>query len=278
MLLLALTLACVPKKDFDALSADLAAEKAAHAMTKATLAQRETTLGEAEAEVARLKAEEARLQADLAAAKAAMAAAEAAWDGEKAALVSDRSQLKASVAEMEGALREAAERRAEAEKRVAEFRDLLGRFKKLIDAGQLKVQIVDGRMVVVLATDILFASGKAELSDGGKASLTEVGAVLASLGDRSFQVEGHTDDVPIATERFPSNWELASARSILVVKTLIGAGVKAQHVSAASFAETHPIGDNTSPEGRKANRRIEIVVVPDLSTLPGFDELQKVGG
>lgn len=278
MLTLAFLLACVPKKDFDAVSAELASEKAAHATTRETLSKRESSLAEEEAKVVALKAVEAQLKLDLEAARKALADAESAWSAEKAGLVSDKSKLKASVAEMEGALKEAAARRAEAEKRVAEFRDLLGRFKKLIDAGQLRVQIVDGRMVVILATDILFASGKAELSDAGKASLTEVGGVLASLGDRSFQVEGHTDNVPIATDRFPSNWELASARAIVVVKTLTGAGVKAGHVSAASFADTHPVADNGTPDGKKANRRIEIVVVPDLSTLPGFDELQKVGG
>lgn len=278
MLTLAFLLGCVPKKDFDALSADLAAEKAAHATTRDTLAKRETSLAEAEAELAALRTKEAQAEADLAAAKQALVDAQAGWDTEKAGLLSDKSKLKASIEEMDGALKEAAARRAEAEKRVAEFRDLLGRFKKLIDAGQLRVQIVDGRMVVVLATDILFASGKAELSDGGKTAIAEVGAVLATLGDRSFQVEGHTDNVPIATDRFPSNWELASARAIVVVKTLTAAGVKANHVSAASFADTHPVGDNNTPEGKKANRRIEIVVVPDLSSLPGFDELQKVGG
>lgn len=278
MLLIPLLLACVPKKDYDALAATLVAEQAAHAATRGALAERETSLAEAEADLAALRTKEAALRADLEAAKKASADAQAAWDSEKAGLLGDRTKLKASIAEMEGALREAAARRAEAEKRVAEFRDLLGRFKKLIDAGQLRVQIIDGRMVVVLATDILFASGKAELSDAGKASLGEVGAVLASLGDRKFQVEGHTDNVPIATDRFPSNWELASARAIVVVRTLVGAGVAADHVSAASYADTQPVGDNATPDGKKANRRIEIVVVPDLSTLPGFDELQKVGG
>jgi chemotaxis protein MotB len=69
---------------------------------------------------------------------------------------------------------------------------LLGKFKKLIDAGKLKVKIVDGRMVVELATDVLFDSGSAKLSDAGKAAIVEVSQVLATIGERSFQVEGHT--------------------------------------------------------------------------------------
>lgn len=278
MLAFLLIFACVPKKDYDTLAAQLLAEQTAHAATATALKAKETSLAEAEAQLAELRATEARLEGELAAARKALTDAQAGWDSEKAGLLNDKTKLKSSIAEMEGALKEAAARRAEAERRVAEFKDLLGRFKKLIDAGQLRVKIVNGRMVVELATDILFASGKAELSDAGKTSLAEVGAVLASLGDRGFQVEGHTDNVPIATDRFPSNWELASARAIVVVKTLIGAGVAADHVSAASYADTHPVGDNATPEGKKANRRIEIVVVPDLSTLPGFDELQRVGG
>lgn len=282
MLTLALLLACVPKKDFDALSAELASEKAAHTADAESWTKEKTSM-EATLSEERAKLEEARTQEThrrlaLEAARKELAAAEGKWSGEKAELVSDRSKLKASVAEMESALTQAAERRAKAEARVAEFRDLLLRFKKLIDAGQLRVKIVDGRMVVELATDILFASGKAELSDQGKTAIAGVGAVLATLSDRTFQVEGHTDNVPIQTDRFPSNWELASARAIVVVKTLTAAGVKSSQVSAASFADTHPVADNATPEGKKSNRRIEIVVVPDLSQLPGFDELKKVGG
>ncbi len=276
MLLLPFLLACVPKKDFDALAAELASEKAAHADTAAKKAGVEADLAAELENLAALREKEARLAADLDAARKALDGERSAWIEEKAALMGDRARLKSSVAEMEGALREAAERRAQAEARVAQFRELLAKFQKLIDAGQLRVKIVDGRMVVELATDILFASGKADLSEAGKASLAQVGAVLASLSDRSFQVEGHTDNVPIQTDKFPSNWELASARSIVVVKTLVAAGVPANRMSAASFADTHPVADNTSVDGRASNRRIEIVLVPDLSQLPGFEELKAV--
>ena len=276
MILALLTLACVPKKDFDAVTADLASERASHATDNEGWKTTKGQLADEEAALAAAKAEEARLSGELDGAKKALADEQSAWASEKAGLMADRSKLKASVSEMEGALCEAAERRAAAEARVKEFKDLLSRFQKLIDAGQLKVKIVDGRMVVVLATDILFASGKADLSDAGKTAIGEVGKVLATIGERNFQVEGHTDNVPIQTDKFPSNWELASARAIIVVKTLTGAGVPATRVSAASFAETHPVADNAAPEGRASNRRIEIVLVPDLSQLPGFEELSKV--
>lgn len=197
--------------------------------------------------------------------------------GELAQVVKDRSALKGSVEEMKAALDELARRKAEADKRIAEYRGLLARFKSLIDAGKLRVKIVDGRMVVALASDILFSSGSAALSKDGKASLAEVAQVLAQIPERKFQVEGHTDNVPIRTEQFPSNWELASARALTVLKTMVDAGLPPDRVSAASFGESKPAAPNDTPEGKAQNRRIEIVVVPDLSQLPGFEELQKVG-
>ena len=131
-------------------------------------------------------------------------------------------------------------------------------------------------MVVQLATDILFASGSAELSEDGSAALSEVAGILASIPDRRYQIEGHTDNVPIQNAQYPSNWELASGRSIVVLKAMLAAGLDADRVSASSFADTHPVSSNDTTAGRAANRRIEIVVVPDLSQLPGFDELQAV--
>lgn len=190
-----------------------------------------------------------------------------------AKLVSEKGQLTDSVVDMSRALTELAARKKAADDRIAEYKALLLRFQGMVNSGKLRVKVVDGRLVVELATDILFASGKATLSPQGKQALLEVGAILASLGDKRFQVEGHTDDVPIKTAQFPSNWELSSARSITVLKALVEGGMVASNVSAAALAETRPTMANTSPDARTRNRRIEIVMVPDLSTLPGFSEL-----
>lgn len=252
MIALMLRMGCVGKVKYDAL---------------------QTELDQTQTELTKVNSERTSLKDALAAEQAKSAA----LDAEKARLMSDSSALKGSVAEMESALRELAVRKAASDARIAEFKSLLSRFQSLIDAGKLKVKIVDGRMVVELATDILFASGSAELSPDGKKAITAVSAVLASIPDREFQVEGHTDDVPIKTSQYPSNWELASARSLTVVKTMIDSGLAAKRVSAASFGAEHPIAANTSPANRSANRRIEIVVVPDLSGLPGFEELKMAG-
>ena len=148
------------------------------------------------------------------------------------------------------------------------------RFKAMIDAGTLTVKVVDGRMVVQLATDILFAPGSARLSKEGKEALVEVAGVLASIDGRDVQVAGHTDDQPISTASFPNNWYLGSSRAIAVTEVLIEGGLPSDHISAASYSAFKPTDTNETKEGRANNRRIEIIVVPDLSTMPGFDELQ----
>ena len=188
----------------------------------------------------------------------------------------DKSSLQSDLSAMKSALREAAERKKESDRRMAEYRQLIQRFKSLTDAGQLSIKIVDGRMVVALPSDILFASGSSRLSGKGNETIGKVTEILVGVSDKKFQVEGHTDNVPIRTKSYPSNWELASARAINVLKTMVSSGMPEHRISAASFGETRPFQSNDSKEGKQANRRIEVVVVPDLSSLPGYDELRKL--
>ena len=190
-------------------------------------------------------------------------------------LQGDLATARSTLAEREAALKS---REMEASRRVAEYQELLSRLKEFIDAGKLNVRIIDGRMVVVLPSDVLFASASDRLSPEGREAIQEVAKVLVDVPDRNFQIEGHTDDWPIQTRRFPSNWELASGRAITVLNTMIQAGMPAERVRASSYADTRPVGDNETKDGRALNRRIEIVVVPDLSQLPGFKELQEASG
>jgi chemotaxis protein MotB len=80
--------------------------------------------------------------------------------------------------------------------------------------------------------------------------------------------------VPINSAQYPSNWELAAARAITVLKSMVEAGLLSDRISAASFGDTRPITPNDSKESKAQNRRIEIIIVPDLSQLPGFEELK----
>lgn len=194
------------------------------------------------------------------------------------ATTKDRGKLKASLEDMQKAMEEMRQRQAEQKQRLQEFEDLNKRFKKLTDAGALTVQFIDGKMVVSLGSDVLFPSGSAKLSAAGLSAVKEVTAQLKDIPGKRYQIEGHTDNVPIATAVFPSNWELASARALNVTRTMIEAGMPPERVSAASFGDTSPRQKNDTAEGKAANRRIAIVVVPDLSTLPGYEELNKRSG
>ena len=252
--------------------------EASHAQTTASLTQAQADLSARDLRIAELEGEIVTLKGEITAATAKREALDAELREErrqKVELLQARAKLNASIEDMNRALEDLATRKAQAEASVAAFRDLLRRFQSLIDAGRLQVRILDGRMVVQLATDVLFSSGSASLSADGRAAIREVAAVLRDIPDRKFQVEGHTDDVPIRTERFPSNWELASARAITVVREMLEVGLPADRVSAASYGEFAPVAPNRTAEGKSANRRIQIVVVPDLAGLPGYDELQR---
>lgn len=166
----------------------------------------------------------------------------------------------------------------QAKKRLAMFQNMLSKFKKLIEAGKLKVKIRNGKMVLELPSAVLFPSGSAELSNEGENTLAEVAPVLVTFGEREFQVVGHTDNVPIKTRKFPSNWELSTARAVSVVKFLQEQGVPPENISASGYSEYQPVADNTDEEGRASNRRIEIVVMPNLEELPNLGDLESLLG
>ncbi|MGZ3693104.1 MAG: OmpA family protein [Bdellovibrionota bacterium] len=187
----------------------------------------------------------------------------------------DRGQLRTNLEDMKKAMDEMKARQAEERKRIQEFQELTKRFKKLTDAGTLSVKVIDGKMVVSLGSDLLFSAGSAKLSKAGTEAVKAVTQQLNAIPGKKYQIEGHTDNVPISTAVFPSNWELASARAVTVVKTMVDNGMPSERVSAASYADTQPIQSNDTVEGKAANRRVAIVIVPDLSSLPGYDELQK---
>ncbi len=158
--------------------------------------------------------------------------------------------------------------------RMAKYRRVIAKFKELTSSGKLKIRIVRGLMVVEMASNILFPSGKATLHEEGKDALAQLASILMTIPDRHFQIAGHTDNVPIRSGRFKSNWELSTARAVIVVKFLQESGVAAEHLSASGYAEYQPAADNETPEGKAANRRIEIVLVPNLDELPDLSSIE----
>ncbi len=194
--------------------------------------------------------------------------------GEKQSLESEIQALKDELHRLTGErdANQAAVDKAKA--RIEMFKKMLAKFKALQDSGKLKIKIVNNKMIVELASAILFPSGQAKLSEEGEEAIREVAGILATIGDRSFQVAGHTDNIPIKNKRFKSNWELSSARAVAVVKHLIENGMQSTNLSAAGYAETQPTAGNLTEEGRAQNRRIEIVLQPNLDELPDLSSLE----
>jgi chemotaxis protein MotB len=184
-------------------------------------------------------------------------------EGEIAQLTAQINDLanKAGITEKE--LAELRAEKAKREKELAVYRNLFASLKKMVDAGTIKVGFRDGRLVVQLDDAILFDSGRAELKQGGQDALAELVVSLKEV-NRDWIVAGHTDNVPIKTAKFSSNWQLSTARAIEVVNYMVRAGMPAKTVGAAGYAEFDPVADNSTAEGRAQNRRIEIIMMPTI--------------
>jgi chemotaxis protein MotB len=154
------------------------------------------------------------------------------------------------------------------------YENFVNTLKTMIDGGQLTVSIEQGRIVINLPNNVLFKSGSANLNPEGEEALAQIASVLSQFSDRRFQIEGHTDNKPIKSARFPSNWELSTSRALTVVHLLTDMDVDPENISAAGFGEFRPRADNEFEEGRQLNRRIEIIMLPNLDILS--NELPKV--
>jgi chemotaxis protein MotB len=225
-------------------------------LTQAELDAKTSTLAQARTEVDRQRAEIAKLEAVI---------AEVSSSAQ-----TDRASSAASLAELRKRLGELQRAQIIAEARAALFESVSLRLKKQIDDGDLDVVIRDGRMVVRLPDDVLFDTGRTELKPNGKRALEAVADVMKTLPNRQFQVAGHTDNVPIHNDRFPSNWELSSGRALRVLHFLVERGVDSGTLSAAGYGEVDPVAKNDAPANRRKNRRTEITLQPNI------DELVKV--
>ncbi|AKV96603.1 MULTISPECIES: peptidoglycan -binding protein [unclassified Marinobacter] len=137
----------------------------------------------------------------------------------------------------------------------ARLRDIL--------AGNENVRIVGDRFL--LPSELLFASASAELGEEGRQELDKLAKLLLDVSakipedvDWILRIDGHTDVIPINTPRFPSNWELSTARAVAVVRYLAAQGVPERRMAAAGFGEFFPVAEGTSPEALQRNRRIEL--------------------
>jgi chemotaxis protein MotB len=182
-------------------------------------------------------------------------------------MLQEKGTLAKALDDTKARLEELRRAQAAAEARAQLFQQFVQKFKKMIDAGQLKIATRNGRLVIVLSNDVLFDSGQTVIKPAGKDALVQVGRVLKTVTGRSFQVAGDTDNLPIQTPRFPSNWELSTARAVEVVKLLVAQGVDPKALSAAGYGEFDPVASNDTADGRSKNRRIEITLQPNLDEL-----------
>ena len=117
-------------------------------------------------------------------------------------------------------------------------------------------------VVVSFQEALLFPSGSADINSKGKAVLEKIAAIIKSV-DNYISVEGSTDNVPMNSYRFPSNWELASQRAINVLKQIVRYGVDPRRISATSYGEYRPVVKNTSDKNKARNRRVDIVFIDE---------------
>ncbi|MEY4544034.1 MAG: hypothetical protein RL685_229 [Pseudomonadota bacterium] len=164
------------------------------------------------------------------------------------------------------------------------FEVLREKLKKLTEMG-LKVQVRDNRMLIQLPGSVLFDSGKDSLKASGLEILGQVATVLrgdADLSQREFQVAGHTDSKPLTSGAYKDNWGLSAMRARSVVAFLTapidknqGGGLDRTHWSASGYADTDPVATNDTEEGREQNRRVELVVQPNVEEMLNLNSLAK---
>lgn len=137
------------------------------------------------------------------------------------------------------------------------------KLKEEIEKGEIRLKRYKTKMIINIDNSICFDSGSAILKKDVKHSLDKIAESLRDFPDNNIQIEGHTDNVPIHTARFPSNWELSAARALAVLRYLENRKIlDPQRLSAVGYGQYHPIVPNDTAENRRLNRRVDIVILP----------------
>lgn len=272
LVFLALT-GCVSKTEYLARVADIDNLRKEVSSRDDRIAKLETEKGALEADLAKLKKEYESLTADNTTLSNLLKA-------KKDELSAQISVLRDQIAEKELALnakdteiqtlhqeKEAAIR--EKEKSIAElkqtYNSLVGEMSEEIKKGEITITQLKDKLSVNMVDKILFDSGSAEIKKEGKKVIDRVADILLKVSDKQIRVEGYTDNVPISSRlaaRFPTNWELSTARATTVARHLQDKGIDPALLSAAGYSEFRPVASNDDEEGRAKNRRIEISLIP----------------
>ena len=142
---------------------------------------------------------------------------------------------------------------------------LEGQLKKEIGDKEVRLEMAEKGLAIIFLAEVLFDSGKQDIREEAFSVLNKIAKVLKeSVGGRNIGIEGHTDNEPIKYSGWKSNWELSSARATSVLHYMVDErGIDPKRVSATGYGEYRPVASNDTPEGRKQNRRVELVVLPN---------------
>jgi len=141
---------------------------------------------------------------------------------------------------------------------------------------ELNIEAKNGKLYITMQNKLLFQSGSAEVESKGVEALAKLSEILKKNDDLNIMIEGHTDNVPIKTEKYPDNWALSVARANSIIRILTETyDVSPNRITAAGRSEYSPISDNETTEGNAKNRRIEIVLTPNLEELYKLVEIEK---
>lgn len=177
------------------------------------------------------------------------------------------SKLKATAAALDDATKKAElGKQVKIDELKRTYDKLLDEMKSEVAKGDITISQLKDKLTVNVLDEILFDSGSAQIMPRGLAVLQRVGAVLENVQDKMVVIEGQTDNVHISRElarKYPTNWELSTARATSVVRYLQDASkLNPERLSAAGYGSYHPVDTNDTPEGKQRNRRIEIKLIP----------------
>ncbi|GBG00735.1 flagellar motor protein MotD [Azospira sp. I13] len=167
------------------------------------------------------------------------------------------STVKQVVVKEDPKLTEAKQQQRDKMRNVA--KDIFAVLAPLVQQGKVRVLETSRGVTIEINDSILFSPGQAQLEQASVRAMRAVGEVLANT-DFPITIEGHTDNVPIRTAQFPSNWELSAVRATTVLRLFVEAGVIPEHLTAIGYGETRPVEGNESIEGRARNRRVSILI------------------
>lgn len=188
-------------------------------------------------------------------------------DERLAALERDRQRQLAATAELQDQVAELQRQLATRQEPLLTktYDDLLTLLRPEIERGTITIQQSGDEITILLADRLLFESGADQLKPAGAEVLRKVGRILHSVPDRHLRVTGHTDNVPIGgklVERFPTNTVLSRTRASHARQALEQGGAVSDHITAVGYGESRPLASNATEDGRRKNRRVEIVVLP----------------